>query len=63
MWRRSVVRCVKVAENVGTLRMFGVVASTSTVPSPCIVRKRGADILHDPWFNKGLINCDDCVSY
>ncbi|PWA82821.1 malic oxidoreductase [Artemisia annua] len=60
MWRRSVVRCVKVAENVSTLRMFGVVASTSTVPSPCIVRKRGADILHDPWFNKMLfVNCDD----
>lgn len=22
------------------------------IPGPCIVHKRGADILHDPWFNK-----------
>ncbi|WCJ23170.1 NADP-dependent malic enzyme [Euphorbia peplus] len=26
--------------------------STSSIPGPCIVHKRGADILHDPWFNK-----------
>ncbi|KAJ0967093.1 hypothetical protein J5N97_024010 [Dioscorea zingiberensis] len=24
----------------------------STIPGPCIVHKRGTDILHDPWFNK-----------
>ncbi|KAL5565582.1 hypothetical protein UlMin_028746 [Ulmus minor] len=22
------------------------------IPGPCIIHKRGADILHDPWFNK-----------
>ncbi|KAF3777275.1 NAD-dependent malic enzyme isoform [Nymphaea thermarum] len=30
---------------------FGHFFSTA-VPGPCIVHKRGADILHDPWFNK-----------
>ncbi|KAK4266797.1 hypothetical protein QN277_023671 [Acacia crassicarpa] len=25
---------------------------STAIPGPCIVRKRGADILHDPWFNK-----------
>lgn len=26
--------------------------STASIAGPCIVHKRGADILHDPWFNK-----------
>lgn len=25
---------------------------STEIPGPCIVHKRGADILHDPWFNK-----------
>ncbi|KAF5733018.1 NAD-dependent malic enzyme 59 kDa isoform mitochondrial [Tripterygium wilfordii] len=25
---------------------------STLIPGPCIVHKRGADILHDPWFNK-----------
>ncbi|XP_073027748.1 NAD-dependent malic enzyme 59 kDa isoform, mitochondrial-like isoform X2 [Primulina eburnea] len=25
---------------------------SAAIPGPCIVHKRGADILHDPWFNK-----------
>ncbi|CAL0318348.1 unnamed protein product [Lupinus luteus] len=25
---------------------------TTVNPGPCIIHKRGADILHDPWFNK-----------
>ncbi|KAM7472168.1 hypothetical protein LguiA_010351 [Lonicera macranthoides] len=25
---------------------------STSIPGPCIVHKRGADILHDPWFNK-----------
>ncbi|KAJ3690248.1 hypothetical protein LUZ61_019412 [Rhynchospora tenuis] len=25
---------------------------SAAIPGPCIVRKRGTDILHDPWFNK-----------
>jgi len=24
----------------------------ATVPAPCIVQKRGNDILNDPWYNK-----------
>lgn len=24
----------------------------AAVPGPCIVHKRGNDILHDPWYNK-----------
>ncbi|KAL9228941.1 hypothetical protein vseg_004467 [Gypsophila vaccaria] len=27
-------------------------AAAAAIPGPCIVHKRGADILHDPWFNK-----------
>ena len=26
--------------------------SAAVIPGACIVHKRGADILHDPWFNK-----------
>ncbi|GKU88214.1 hypothetical protein SLEP1_g2504 [Rubroshorea leprosula] len=29
------------------LRLF-----STTIPGACIIHKRGADILHDPWFNK-----------
>ncbi|XP_073028745.1 NAD-dependent malic enzyme 59 kDa isoform, mitochondrial [Primulina eburnea] len=25
---------------------------STAIPGPCIVYKRGADVLHDPWFNK-----------
>ncbi|VFQ74762.1 unnamed protein product [Cuscuta campestris] len=25
---------------------------STAIPGPCIVHKRGADILHDPWYNK-----------
>ncbi|AES80100.1 putative malate dehydrogenase (decarboxylating) [Medicago truncatula] len=25
---------------------------STAIPAPCMVHKRGADILHDPWFNK-----------
>lgn len=25
---------------------------SACIPGPCIVHKRGTDILHDPWFNK-----------
>ncbi|XP_004492704.1 NAD-dependent malic enzyme 59 kDa isoform, mitochondrial [Cicer arietinum] len=25
---------------------------STAIPGPCMVHKRGADILHDPWFNK-----------
>ncbi|KVH89144.1 Malic enzyme, NAD-binding [Cynara cardunculus var. scolymus] len=51
MWRRTVARSAVVAEN---LRRFSISASPSLIPGPCIVHKRGADILHDPWFNKGV---------
>lgn len=26
--------------------------TSPSIPGPCIVHKRGTDILHDPWFNK-----------
>ncbi|KAL0425962.1 UNVERIFIED_CONTAM: NAD-dependent malic enzyme isoform, mitochondrial [Sesamum radiatum] len=29
---------------------------STAIPGPCIVHKRGSDILHDPWFNKVLID-------
>ncbi|OIV89629.1 hypothetical protein TanjilG_14601 [Lupinus angustifolius] len=35
------------AANLARSRRFSTVN-----PGPCIVHKRGADILHDPWFNK-----------
>ncbi|KAI4328755.1 hypothetical protein L6164_021087 [Bauhinia variegata] len=44
MW--NLVRFV--ASSLSRSRRF----STTVIPGPCIVHKRGADILHDPWFNK-----------
>ncbi|QCE02783.1 malate dehydrogenase [Vigna unguiculata] len=35
------------ASNIARSRRF-----SAAIPGPCIVHKRGADILHDPWFNK-----------
>ncbi|KAJ7962338.1 Malic enzyme [Quillaja saponaria] len=35
------------ASNVSRYRRF-----STAIPGPCIVQKRGADILNDPWFNK-----------
>ncbi|KAM3698667.1 hypothetical protein ACJW30_06G208300 [Castanea mollissima] len=35
------------ASNLSRSRRF-----STAIPGPCIVHKRGADILHDPWFNK-----------
>ncbi|XP_020580424.1 NAD-dependent malic enzyme 59 kDa isoform, mitochondrial [Phalaenopsis equestris] len=42
MWRFG-----RGAWNLRQMRRFSV-----AVPGPCIVQKRGTDILHDPWFNK-----------
>nr|GMD31617.1 NAD-dependent malic enzyme 59 kDa isoform, mitochondrial [Ipomoea batatas] len=39
------------ASRLGRSRPF-----TTAITGPCIVHKRGADILHDPWFNKVLID-------
>ncbi|MFS7942646.1 putative malate dehydrogenase (decarboxylating) [Helianthus anomalus] len=41
MWRTVAAR-----------RFCMAASSTCSIPRPCIVHKRGADILHDPWFNK-----------
>lgn len=49
MWRRTVARSVA---RVRQTRKMSIVAAGNTIPGPCIVHKRGADILHDPWFNK-----------
>ncbi|XP_010544377.1 PREDICTED: NAD-dependent malic enzyme 2, mitochondrial-like [Tarenaya hassleriana] len=46
MWR-SVARFASVARTGGSRRCL-----STAIPGPCIVHKRGADILHDPWFNK-----------
>ncbi|XP_042505999.1 NAD-dependent malic enzyme 59 kDa isoform, mitochondrial [Macadamia integrifolia] len=35
------------ASNLRQARRF-----SAAIPAPCIVHKRGTDILHDPWFNK-----------
>ncbi|KAG5538450.1 hypothetical protein RHGRI_019131 [Rhododendron griersonianum] len=43
MWRLA----RSAASNLRRARPF-----SSCIPGPCIVHKRGADILHDPWFNK-----------
>ncbi|XP_021717519.1 LOW QUALITY PROTEIN: NAD-dependent malic enzyme 59 kDa isoform, mitochondrial-like [Chenopodium quinoa] len=45
MWR--VTRSA--AANLRRTRRF---FRAATIPGPCMVHKRGADILHDPWFNK-----------
>ncbi|GFS34873.1 NAD-dependent malic enzyme 2 [Actinidia rufa] len=43
MWRLA----RSAASNLRRTRRF-----STAIPGPCIVHKRGADILHDPWFNK-----------
>ncbi|KAE9460126.1 hypothetical protein C3L33_08008, partial [Rhododendron williamsianum] len=43
MWRLA----RSAASNLRRARPF-----STCIPGPCIVHKRGADILHDPWFNK-----------
>ncbi|KAF7137490.1 hypothetical protein RHSIM_Rhsim07G0018800 [Rhododendron simsii] len=43
MWRLA----RSAASNLRHARPF-----STCIPGPCIVHKRGADILHDPWFNK-----------
>ncbi|KAI8545177.1 hypothetical protein RHMOL_Rhmol07G0021400 [Rhododendron molle] len=43
MWRLA----GSAASNLRRARPF-----STCIPGPCIVHKRGADILHDPWFNK-----------
>ncbi|KAK9058939.1 hypothetical protein SSX86_021556 [Deinandra increscens subsp. villosa] len=56
MWRRSSV----VSRSAATAALqsqrwrfySSICPSTTPIPGPCIVHKRGADILHDPWFNK-----------
>lgn len=40
------------AANLSRSRRF-----STAIPGPCIVHKRGADILHDPWFNKVKAFC------
>lgn len=48
MWRSIAGFSKSVAARAhGSRRRF-----STAIPGPCIVHKRGADILHDPWFNK-----------
>ncbi|KAK9147833.1 hypothetical protein Scep_006590 [Stephania cephalantha] len=48
MWR--IARFAAAAEAAVSVR--GARWFSAAIPGPCIVHKRGADILHDPWFNK-----------
>ncbi|XP_076930352.1 NAD-dependent malic enzyme 59 kDa isoform, mitochondrial-like [Bidens hawaiensis] len=50
MWWRQSSRSVWLS--LRQSRRMSVCPSTTPIPGPCIVHKRGADILHDPWFNK-----------
>ncbi|XP_024996214.1 NAD-dependent malic enzyme 59 kDa isoform, mitochondrial-like [Cynara cardunculus var. scolymus] len=52
MWRRTVARSAAAALNLRQSRGLSIAASGSSIPGPCIIHKRGSDILHDPWFNK-----------
>ncbi|KAF8044596.1 hypothetical protein N665_7586s0001, partial [Sinapis alba] len=51
MWRNiasfSKVAAASAARTRGSRRWL-----STAIPGPCIVHKRGSDILHDPWFNK-----------
>ncbi|XP_050386406.1 NAD-dependent malic enzyme 59 kDa isoform, mitochondrial [Argentina anserina] len=44
MWKVSRFAASRLSRSTRTL--------STAIPGPCIVHKRGADILHDPWFNK-----------
>ncbi|XP_010523035.1 PREDICTED: NAD-dependent malic enzyme 2, mitochondrial [Tarenaya hassleriana] len=46
MWM-SLARLAAAARAGGSRRCL-----STAIPGPCIVHKRGSDILHDPWFNK-----------
>ncbi|KAH7577881.1 hypothetical protein JRO89_XS01G0311100 [Xanthoceras sorbifolium] len=45
MWRLARVTATSLSRS----RRF-----STAIPGPCMVHKRGADILHDPWFNKAI---------
>ena len=58
MWR-NIAGFSKAAAATAAARTHGSRRCLSTaIPGPCIVHKRGADILHDPWFNKVLFSSD-----
>ncbi|XP_048422156.1 NAD-dependent malic enzyme 59 kDa isoform, mitochondrial isoform X1 [Pyrus x bretschneideri] len=45
MWRAARFAASRLSNR--SMRPF-----STAIPGPCMVHKRGADILHDPWFNK-----------
>ena len=47
MWKLAQVAATRLTRS----RRF-----STAIPGPCMVHKRGADILHDPWFNKVLFS-------
>ncbi|KAK6920167.1 Malic enzyme, N-terminal domain [Dillenia turbinata] len=51
MWRNILSKSANAAE-VGKANLRRERRFSTAIPGPCIVHKRGADILHDPWFNK-----------
>ncbi|KAK1430331.1 hypothetical protein QVD17_12992 [Tagetes erecta] len=52
MWRSRVISSAVGGGGRSRNKLFSSICSTTPVPAPCIVHKRGSDILHDPWFNK-----------
>ncbi|WVZ59523.1 hypothetical protein U9M48_009649 [Paspalum notatum var. saurae] len=50
MWRSAARRSAQIRRLLST--SAPPAAAGAAVPGPCIVHKRGTDILHDPWYNK-----------
>ncbi|KAL6641279.1 hypothetical protein ACP70R_019460 [Stipagrostis hirtigluma subsp. patula] len=54
MWRPAAAAAVRRSAQIRRLLSSSAPAAGAgaAVPGPCIVHKRGTDILHDPWYNK-----------
>ncbi|KAJ1294933.1 hypothetical protein BS78_01G184100 [Paspalum vaginatum] len=50
MWRSAARRSAQIRRLLSS--SAPPAAAGAAVPGPCIVHKRGTDILHDPWYNK-----------
>jgi len=60
MWKNiaGLSKAAAAARTHGSRRCF-----STAIPGPCIVHKRGADILHDPWFNKVVCFILDLLNF
>lgn len=58
MWRPAAAAAARRSAQIRRLLSSSApsAGAGAAVPGPCIVHKRGTDILHDPWYNKVAIH-------